>query len=587
MVGIRFSKKPAEIVLLLMVVSVGVHAQTYRVKGKVSTSAGAVRYASVTFVDQHDTARKFPALSDTSGNYQLDIITSVQPHDNLATKFELEQNYPNPFYSSTAISYKLAEESNISVKIYNVLGQIVKEYRVGAQGTGVHGIIWDGTNESGAKVSSGVYIYQLLSGSKIQAKKMLFGFGSGNEGWPLNSAAEKLHKTSEREGCSTVQSNLYRVQVENNDRTKPKILFTEIPNVIVQRDTTLDFEVQLGIMAYSLCYQRWDSSTIDGHWYEDWDLYLNSVSGTNRRNITNSMYNNDYNPAWSPDGRYIAFRRDRGYWGGGSDLYLYDTVNDTSVGLIVSDSVDADTPIWTPDGKRIVYAYHVIPHPPETHMINVDGTNDRKIEHAPAFFYPDSYTFLYSDDSGKVYKTNIDNSFNEFASDLWSAVGAVRLWTFNPHTEEIQFTRNSNSLGTIESYSIPSKTIRVILTADSAYKLGGVTWSRDFSRLAFQEAKAGVVDSLHDEYLCVLENGYKRRLVRIALNETDGGSSSFSWYKPQFSPDGKYIAYDKLFAKKGQWAILLNDLFVVEVATGNTRHIDSGVDYNWNPLKPH
>jgi len=96
------TKKAAEIVFLLMLGSAGANPQTFNVKGNVSTSIGPVSRALVTVVDEADATRNFSALTDTSGKYQLDIVTSVELHENLPSTLELEENYPNPFSSSTS-----------------------------------------------------------------------------------------------------------------------------------------------------------------------------------------------------------------------------------------------------------------------------------------------------------------------------------------------------------------------------------------------------------------------------------------------------------------------------------------------------
>lgn len=76
------------IVLFLVAVSFGAHAQTFVVKGVVSAATTPVRYAAVAFVDNSDTTRRFSALSDVSGNYEIGIITSVKSKDNLPVGFE-------------------------------------------------------------------------------------------------------------------------------------------------------------------------------------------------------------------------------------------------------------------------------------------------------------------------------------------------------------------------------------------------------------------------------------------------------------------------------------------------------------------
>ena len=88
-------------------------------------------------------------------------------------EFGLEQNYPNPFNPSTTISYKLAEASNVTLNIYDLRGRLVKTLVNGEQAAAQHTIVWDATNESGLRVSSGIYFYELHAGTFAQRRQMV------------------------------------------------------------------------------------------------------------------------------------------------------------------------------------------------------------------------------------------------------------------------------------------------------------------------------------------------------------------------------------------------------------------------------
>ncbi|MGE5402296.1 MAG: FlgD immunoglobulin-like domain containing protein, partial [Ignavibacteriales bacterium] len=87
-------------------------------------------------------------------------------------QFDLSQNYPNPFNPTTNIKYQLSADSKVTINVYNMLGQLVKTLFNGQQEAGYYTINWDGTNEYGSKVTSGVYIYRLETGSYVATKKM-------------------------------------------------------------------------------------------------------------------------------------------------------------------------------------------------------------------------------------------------------------------------------------------------------------------------------------------------------------------------------------------------------------------------------
>jgi hypothetical protein len=95
------------------------------------------------------------------------ITTKVLP-----TKFALMNNYPNPFNLSTNICFALPADSKVSLKLYNVAGQLVKAFE-GNYEAGNHTITWDGTNTKGATVASGIYFYKLVAGDYSCTKKMV------------------------------------------------------------------------------------------------------------------------------------------------------------------------------------------------------------------------------------------------------------------------------------------------------------------------------------------------------------------------------------------------------------------------------
>ena len=88
-------------------------------------------------------------------------------------EFALGQNYPNPFNPVTNMDYTLPQRSRVTISIYNVLGQEIKNLVNGEQDYGFHSISWDGTDMNGREVSSGVYFTQMRSTSFSQTKKML------------------------------------------------------------------------------------------------------------------------------------------------------------------------------------------------------------------------------------------------------------------------------------------------------------------------------------------------------------------------------------------------------------------------------
>ena len=92
---------------------------------------------------------------------------------NIPIEFFLAQNYPNPFNSVTHIRYGLKEGVEVSLKIFDVTGREVKSLAREHQKAGYYSIIWDGTNNSGVSVSSGMYFYKIKAGDFIKSQKLV------------------------------------------------------------------------------------------------------------------------------------------------------------------------------------------------------------------------------------------------------------------------------------------------------------------------------------------------------------------------------------------------------------------------------
>ena len=91
----------------------------------------------------------------------------------LPAEFSLSQNYPNPFNPSTVIRYALPKSSDVSLVIYNLMGQEVMRWEEKDVSPGNHEKRWEGTTGAGFQVSSGMYIYRILVGDFAQTRKMV------------------------------------------------------------------------------------------------------------------------------------------------------------------------------------------------------------------------------------------------------------------------------------------------------------------------------------------------------------------------------------------------------------------------------
>ena len=110
-------------------------------------------------------------------NFPGDVLyiespVSVLTENEVPVRFSLAQNYPNPFNPITNISFSLAKNCHVKLEIFNVLGQKVKTLIKKQMSVGEHSIIWNGLNETGTILSSGLYFYQINTDNFVKIKKM-------------------------------------------------------------------------------------------------------------------------------------------------------------------------------------------------------------------------------------------------------------------------------------------------------------------------------------------------------------------------------------------------------------------------------
>ena len=117
------------------------------------------------------------ATAGSEGTYIIgfDSPTYIEKADRslLPKDMLLQQNYPNPFNPTTQITYYLSSSKHISLKIYNMQGQEVKNFVNEIQQAGNHSITWDGLDNLGNKVTSGLYFYTINGDGFSITKKMI------------------------------------------------------------------------------------------------------------------------------------------------------------------------------------------------------------------------------------------------------------------------------------------------------------------------------------------------------------------------------------------------------------------------------
>jgi hypothetical protein len=102
------------------------------------------------------------------------LVAHIEPEQELIlpSDFTVYENYPNPFNPSTTIRYILPEAEEVKAVIYTIYGEKVITLFEGKQNGGAHRLVWDGTNQSGRKMSSGIYYLHISAGENQAVIKM-------------------------------------------------------------------------------------------------------------------------------------------------------------------------------------------------------------------------------------------------------------------------------------------------------------------------------------------------------------------------------------------------------------------------------
>jgi hypothetical protein len=116
----------------------------------------------------------YPDFVMSSGSAPFVRTTAlVGELERTASPIMLFQNHPNPFNPSTTFRYSLNEDTHVSLQVYSLLGQLVATVVDEGQVAGYKTVVWDGSNDIGQRVASGVYIYRLTAGSLVETKSMI------------------------------------------------------------------------------------------------------------------------------------------------------------------------------------------------------------------------------------------------------------------------------------------------------------------------------------------------------------------------------------------------------------------------------
>jgi len=154
-------------------------AEKIGVIGEQGFDPGEFNYPADIYIDirnGHDEMQVCERWDELSGIQSFTITQQFgkgHPDEQLPRRFQLYQNYPNPFNSTTTIKFDLPLAGEVTLEIYNILGQKVTTLINDDLPAGTHQIRWHGTNSAGESVASGIYLYRLKTADNLSTRKLL------------------------------------------------------------------------------------------------------------------------------------------------------------------------------------------------------------------------------------------------------------------------------------------------------------------------------------------------------------------------------------------------------------------------------
>ena len=158
-----------------LLIGVGdVAASRAQVEGWVRLASGqAAAGVQVRLYDPADPTRSLGVATDEAGYFSLAAPRPAGEPGALPQRFELFQNFPNPFNPSTTIPYRLPAPGHVRLEVFNLLGQRVTTLVDEEQPAGMHTAAWNGTDSAGRPVAAGVYLYRLRGGATSGTRRMV------------------------------------------------------------------------------------------------------------------------------------------------------------------------------------------------------------------------------------------------------------------------------------------------------------------------------------------------------------------------------------------------------------------------------
>ena len=181
--GELFPKEPASVVFLPHIAEEQGIAiiNAIRLESIPENTTGSTSLAYFDFARMESSSRNsitdleiiFDLQASETGNVQRGLLQQEMTLIPVPTRFALYPNWPNPFNPETTITYDVAKEDIVRILIYNLSGQPIRTLVNRWHSTGTYSAIWDGKNESGQDVASGVFPCRMVTSEFVTTRKMM------------------------------------------------------------------------------------------------------------------------------------------------------------------------------------------------------------------------------------------------------------------------------------------------------------------------------------------------------------------------------------------------------------------------------
>ncbi len=142
-------------------------SETYTIEGNYSDLWNKQKIVIYAYIQNDNNNRILQAVN-------LGQSTGIDNKEEIfISEYKLDQNYPNPFNPTTTISFNINKASNVKLTVYNTMGKEVRSLVNTNKNVGKYNVVWNGKNNSGVNVPTGIYFYKLQSNNKTLVKKMM------------------------------------------------------------------------------------------------------------------------------------------------------------------------------------------------------------------------------------------------------------------------------------------------------------------------------------------------------------------------------------------------------------------------------